>query len=509
MKHKQINNLTELIMALNKSQRLFLSRKWSYLPYKEFLYVKIYFVIIQEKNADTKTILASVPDVKPNQLANIVKELYTKILDNLKAVQRQTPFDEYRSMLKNYTVLKGLNLSEQANKWRSKALEYKAANAILSDAVLVDEESYYFEILADSADQYMFGNEVQPFTASLKNEYLYLRKFYLTKRFSKNAAEYKQLENQTFRVLHNVKYADLSLYDRIVYNRLLYQYHYIQRNFVLAYKYASTLIQIYENEKLDTYYEEVYLKLLNYKLLCLFRLNARQKYREVLDGFQNITFRPSLQNVRLLEVTHFKYRLTHTLNWHLINGDFTGGIAVLEENKAYLASHNNELDASFINGTHYKAACVYFGNQEYQKCIYHLDKIIFFKDTSLRSDLEIFARILKLTALFELQEDEYIYENIRGVYSYLARNKQLNKFQKEIMNFLRICARLPTAEVTGELLNLREALGKVAQDKFEQRPFFYFDVISWLDSKLSNKSIADVIGERGLGHRILYEKESI
>jgi len=72
------------------------------------------------------------------------------------------------------------------------------------------------------------------------------------------------------------------------------------------------------------------------------------------------------------------------------------------------------------------------------------------------------------------------------------------------MNFLRICARLPEANIRDELQNLREALYKVAQDKFEQRPFFYFDVISWLDSRLTNKTISEVISERGLGHRVLY-----
>lgn len=506
MINKDGDSLLELIVALNKSQRLFISRKWSYLPYSSYLFVKLYFTIVRIKNVETSNLLKEIPEMKVSQLANIKKELYTKILERLKLAQKRTPFDEYRSMLKNYTVLKGLNLTDQADKWRDKALQYKEANGILSDAVLVDEESYYYEIIADATGQYMFSNEVHPFTTSLKKEYLHLRKFYLTNRFSKNAVEYQKIEHQTNSVLQNVKYDALSLYDKIVYNRLLYQYHYIQRNFVLAYKYATTLIQIYKAENLDAYYEAVYLKLLNYQLLCLFRLNAREKYRQVLDEFRSITFKPSLQNIRLLKVTQYKYVLTHTLNWHLINGDFEGGINLLNEHSRFLIQNEKELDASFINGTHYKAACVYFGNGDYQSCIQYLDKIIYFKDTSLRSDLEIFARILKLTALFELQEDEYIYENIRGVYSYLARNKQLNKFQKEIMNFLRICARLPTADVTDALINLREALGKVAQDKFEQRPFFYFDVISWLDSKLSNKSIAEVIGERGLGHRILYEK---
>ena len=121
--------------------------------------------------------------------------------------------------------------------------------------------------------------------------------------------------------------------------------------------------------------------------------------------------------------------------------------------------------------------------------------------------MQIFARILKLTSLFELQETEYIFENIRSVYSYIARNKQLNMFQIEIMNFLRVCARLPTTSIRNEMIQFREALQHVALNKFEQRPFFYFDVISWLDSKLNNKSISEVIGERGLGHRILYENK--
>ncbi len=507
MNHKPTNSLVELVYALNKSQRLFLSRKWSNPPYCDYLYVQLYFAILKIKKKDYARVKSSLTNIKGSQIANIQNELYVKILDHLKSIQKETPFDVYRSMIKNYSILKGLNLAEQANKWRYKALEYKANSNLLSNAVLVDEESYYFEIVADeeAIGQYMFSNEVQPFTASLKREYLHLRKFYLTNRFSRDLKEYRIIETQTKSVVDVINYSELSLYDKIVYNRLLYQYHYIQRNFILAYKYATTLVRIYKSEKLDSYYEEVYLKLLNYQLLCLFRLNAGEKYRLLIQRFKDLVFKPSLQNIKLLKVIQFKYLLTHTLNWHIIKGDFKGAIAVLNSHRKALELYSGQLDASFINGINYKAACIYFGQGDFNSCIQFLDKIIFSKATSGRSDLQTFARILKLTSLFELREDAYIYENIRGVYSYLARNKQLNAFQKEIMNFLRICARLPEANIKNELQNLRDALGVVAQNKFEQRPFFYFDVISWLDSKLTNKTISQVISERGLGHRILYE----
>ena len=507
MNYKSKNSLVELVYALNKSQRLFLSRKWSYPPFCDYLYVQLYFAILRDSKRDYAQVKSSLTNIKTSQVANIQNELYVKILDHLKHVQKETPFDVYRSMIKNYSILKGLNLAEQANKWRYKALEYKANNSLLSNAVLVDEESYYFEIFAgeEAIGQYMFSDEVQPFTASLKREYLHLRKFYLTKRFSRDLDEYQTIEAQTKSVVDSINYSELSLYDKIVYNRLLYQYHYIQRNFILAYKYATTLVHIYKREKLQSYYEEVYLKLLNYQLLCLFRLNAGEKYRVLIQEFKGIVFKSSLQNRKLLEVIQFKYLLTHTLNFHLVRGDFEGAIEVLNSHKKPLERYNNQLDASFINGINYKAACIYFGQGDFNSCVQFLDKIIFSKAITGRSDLQTFARILKLTSLFELREDVYIYENIRSVYSYLARNKQLNAFQKEIMNFLRICARLPEANIQNELQNLRMALVVVAQNKFEQRPFFYFDVISWLDSKLSNKTISQVISERGLGHRILYE----
>ena len=148
MTYKSKNSLVELVYALNKSQRLFLSRKWSYPPFCDYLYVQLYFAILRDSKRDYAQVKSSLTNIKTSQTANIQNELYVKILDHLKHIQKETPFDVYRSMIKNYSILKGLNLAEQANKWRYKALEYKANNSLLSNAVLVDEESYYFEIFA-------------------------------------------------------------------------------------------------------------------------------------------------------------------------------------------------------------------------------------------------------------------------------------------------------------------------------------------------------------------------
>ena len=505
MKHNQENDLFLLINSLNKSQKLLLSRKWSKEPYNSFLYVQIYQHMLKSSKYASSELLKAIPSLKAYQLPNVQKEAYTKILEHLRAQQTLTPFEEYRTLLKNYSILKGLNLPEQAEKWKKKAIAFKTTNAIINDAVLVDEETYYYETMSqpDRVNEVILAIEVNPFTKKLMEGFLHFRRFYLQHRFSKNENEYHLLETHLKTILAGLNYGKLSLYDRIVHNRMMYHYHYIQRDFVLGYKYASTLVTTYETYKLNVHYKEVYLKLFNYQLLCLFRLNASKKYTLLLQKFRELEFNTNLPDINLLRESHFKYVLTHTLNLYLIKGDFASGIRHFKAIKHQFELLDKKHNAGYVNSINYKIACLHFGNQEFEECIVYLDKIIYMNLTG-RPDLQIFSRILKLTAFFELQETEYIFENIRSVYGYLARNKQLNLFQIEIMNFLRLCATLPNIEIRQELENLRNAMYKVAQNKFEQRPFFYFDIIGWLDSKLENKSLSETIRERGLGHRVLY-----
>ena len=508
MNYKKENDVFGLLSVLNKSQKLALSRRWAKPPYCDYLYVKVYVKLVVAKQYDSAMLLGQISGLKGQQLANVLKELNEKILEHLRALQTPTPFEEYLILLKNYSVLKGLGLNEQAEKWKNKALLFKAQNKIINDAVLVDEETYYYETMStpDMVSQFKFSSEVSPFTQSLMREYLKLREFYLKHRFSKNKREYHAIQSSINLVVSEIQYAKLSLYDKVVYSRMMYHYHYIQRDFVLGYKYASTLTSLYENNGLNTYYKEVYLKILNYQMLCIFRLNAWEKYAKLLEKFKALQFESSLPDINLLRETHFKYVLTHALNLCIIKGKFAQGLDLFLESEKQFVALDAKHNAGYVNSIYYKVASLYFGNSQFKECIFYLDKLIYNMDRSGRPDLQIFARILKLTSLFELQETEYIFENIRSVYSFLARNKQLNKFQVEIMHFLRVCARLPTISIRNEMEQLREALYVVAQDKFEQRPFFYFDVISWLDSKLSHRSISELISERGLGHRILYEE---
>jgi ribosomal protein L21 len=84
MNHKLENDVFLLVNSLNKSQKLLLSRKWSKEPYTNYLYVQVYLNLLKSKKYDSTLLLASTPNLKPHQLANVQKELHTKILEHLR-----------------------------------------------------------------------------------------------------------------------------------------------------------------------------------------------------------------------------------------------------------------------------------------------------------------------------------------------------------------------------------------------------------------------------------------
>ena len=45
---------------------------------------------------------------------------------------------------------------------------------------------------------------------------------------------------------------------------------------------------------------------------------------------------------------------------------------------------------------------------------------------------------------------------------------------------------------------LRENLIPLSENQYEKRSFIYFDIISWLESKIENRSVKEIIREKAV-----------
>ena len=147
---------------------------------------------------------------------------------------------------------------------------------------------------------------------------------------------------------------------------------------------------------------------------------------------------------------------------------------------------------------YYKIACLYFGSGHYKQAIKYLNRIIDQKDLSLREDLQCFARILNLVAHYEAGEDAELEYQVRSVYHFLGKMNDQQPMQVEVFRFLRRVGHLAPNQLREAFKALKDKLEEIAARPFDRRPFLYFDIISWLESKISGRSVQEVMQQKFL-----------
>jgi hypothetical protein len=77
----------------------------------------------------------------------------------------------------------------------------------------------------------------------------------------------------------------------------------------------------------------------------------------------------------------------------------------------------------------------------------------------------------------------------------------LSLVEEEIFKFLRKSFNLSPGKLRPEFEKLVEKLKKYEKNRFETRAFVYLDIISWLESKIQQVPVQDVIREKYLTGR--------
>jgi hypothetical protein len=178
-------------------------------------------------------------------------------------------------------------------------------------------------------------------------------------------------------------------------------------------------------------------------------------------------------------------------------GEFTSGTRIVHMLKEELYGFLPKLDRHTILIFYYKIACLYFGAGNFKEAVKWLNKIINEKEIALREDIHSFARILRLISYFELRDEELVEYNIKSTYRFLLKKGTLQRYQNLILNFLRNSKRFDTQKkILCAFSELKSEMHKLQNSRYERRAFLYFDIISWLESKIKNRPVEDIIKEK-------------
>lgn len=297
-------------------------------------------------------------------------------------------------------------------------------------------------------------------------------------------------------------YADrvdqMSFYEKFYYYQALAWYYYIQQNFVLSYRYGRLWVELFDSHPvMKTIMYDNYIKGGAHLLDGLYLM---RKPRQLAEYF--VHFEREFETVSKLNLNAFilSKRVIYgsKINLYFLTGEFEKGLTLVEEIDEFIDNYSQHLDLHYKMLLYYKMACLYFGAEEYEKCIEYLKSIISTKDPQIRRDLQCFSRILNLIASYEAGIDYNLDRQIRSVYSFLVKMNDMQAVQKEMMIFLKNLGDIYADDLKEELTILYERLKPYENHPYERRTFYYLDILSWLESKITDRSVVDIVQEKYL-----------
>src|SRR5215211_4377437 len=180
-----------------------------------------------------------------------------------------------------------------------------------------------------------------------------------------------------------------------------------------------------------------------------------------------------------------------------MEGSFTEGLSLVPFIEDKLKEYELYLDRHRVLIFYYKIASLYFGSGDSSTTVDYLNKIINWK-VDLRTDLQCYSRLLHLIAHYELGNYDLMEYLIKSVYRFMSKMENLSVVEEEIFAFLRRSFHLSKADIKPELEKLLLKLRLHEHNRFETRAFLYLDIVSWLESKIQNIPVQEIIRNKFL-----------
>ncbi|TND09135.1 MAG: hypothetical protein FD123_1538 [Bacteroidetes bacterium] len=506
------NALTEqlcsLIRSMTKAEKrhfkLFAGRNGKAVDLK---FVRVFDVLEQQKKYQEDQLLKKIPGLRKAQLSNVKKHLYEQLLISLRLLQHddheiriREQVDFARILYKKGLYLQSVKILERARLDAGMKNNHTLLLEILEFEKLI-ELRHITRSLGNRAGE-LTGQCTQTRqrierTGVLSDLALNMYGFYLEHGPARHRDDFQKVTSYFREHLPGYPLGELGFAERIFLCQSHVWYHLIVQDFTQCYRYAHAWVALFDRYpeflELDP---DLYMKGLHNELTTLFYCRDIKRFKtslQVLDSFIRSHEKNFSDNS---QITAFLYYETNVVNGFFMEGAFSEGVRYVPKLEARITRFSERLDTHRILIFWYKIACLYFGNDDYKRCIQYLNKIINTNTPQLREDLHVFARLLNLIAHYELGNDDLLEYQLRSTYRFLLKVKDLGAVHLAILDFLKKSGTLDRRNMAGAFSALKSTLEKLSGEAFQKRSSMYLDLVSWLESKIQNKPVQAIIRKK-------------
>lgn len=504
-----------LIQSLSKSEKrafkIFAERTASK---EEKKIIKIFNRICKQTSYNEKEILKKEKSLMREQMPNLKAHLFSQIMKCLSVMSYKDPDMEVISLMNHSRILYNKCLYNEA----LKTIEKAKRTALKNDTMVLLLEILELEklIIKQTTQE---GNEAliesiihqtDKTAESIKNINTFsnlaikLNALYQRTGFIRNSIDYRKVKNYFYSSLPPYKEDKLSFHEKLYLYYSFTGFFYFIHDFKNGYVYAKKLVSLFEANKEMIYRKsEFYIRALNNLLSAQHKMRLYNEFYETHKKLIALKRDDKFQKTKNINLNLFKTIYIHEINRHYMLGEFTSGTRIVRKLENELENFIPILDHHTVLIFYYKIACLYFGANNFKTAIKWLNKIINEREVALREDIHSFSRILRLISYFELGDEELIEYSIKSTYRFLLKKGTLQQYHNLILSFLKTAKHLSTKQKQiAAFSKLKNQMLELKTSRYEKRAFIYFDIISWLESRIENRTVEEVIKEKARAKQI-------
>ncbi len=456
---------------------------------------------------DEAKVLSLCPTITKQQLPNLKAHLYKQILTSLRMLGVQhSPLLEIREQIDFVKILFDKGLYAEAQKLLSK-VEKRAVELELLPATLdIVELQRQLKVLSYSSEMTLAADataktagevsEKLANIATLSRLAVQCYALHQNLGFARSQKDLDRLDNYFKPRIEAFEGKEMNFTERFYYIQAKAWYYYICHKTALSYRYALRWVAHFNSKpEMKQLMYDSYMRGYSQVLDGMFLMHKYSAFVRTLEEFEKESRSLELLNDNAKMISQ-GILFTGQLNKCLMAGTYKDGLWIAKNIDSYLKRYGDRLTLHEKMPLYYKVATLYFGDGNYAKCIENLSYIIAVKDRNIRRDLQCYARMLNLMALYDAGLDFNIDYHIRSVYSFIVKMKDMTEMKDELLSFFKSFGNVNAIDLKKELKFLYERLKPYENHPYERRTFYYIDLLAWLESKITDRSMGEIVRAR-------------
>lgn len=513
MPNRYTDPLFQLISSLEKSEKrnfkLYIKRS----SHNENLKIIELFDAMDKLNEyDEGLLLKKLPSIRKPQLSNIKVHLYRQLLASLRLLKSADSIDLQLNEQFDYAhILYKKGLFAQSLKILGRVKETASANQKFNFLIQVISFEKRIETLHITRSMECRAHQLSEealevssridMVTRLSNLAMRLFSWFILNGHARNEKDESDLREFMKNNVPADAFMQTGFYEKLYLYQSYTWYAFIRRDFLMYYRYSQKWIDIFEQQPLMIRVETGhYIKGLHNLLNAHYDLRNYPKFDSTLSQFETFAKTDRVQQHENFRIHAFIYIVSAKINRHTMLGTFSKGILEVPSILEKLNEYALFLDEHRVLVINYKIATMYFGSGDYSTCIDYLHKIINDK-VEIRNDLQCYARLLHMMAHYELGNFDLMESLTKSVSRFMAKKENLTVVEEEMFRFLRASLYLSGNKLKNLQENFLQKVRQLARSRFETRAFAYLDIISWMESKVTGKSMSEIIKAKFLAAR--------